>query len=110
MLSTVLRLIGISGWNPIFTDSAPGCAERVIMIDSCYRLLKGMRNYGRLIPLLYQRTTHAAVIDVLDRRTGLRFKCRRGADTMLAETFHALIYNIPFAPIRNGDIIFDVGA
>jgi len=60
--------------------------------------------------MLYQRATNASVIDVIDRRTGLRFKCRRGADTMLAETFHALIYNIPLAPIRNGDIIFDVGA
>jgi FkbM family methyltransferase len=80
------------------------------MIDSCYRLLKGMRNYGRLLPLLYQRSTQAALIDVTDRRTGLRFKCRRGAHTMLAETFHALIYNVPMAPIRNGDVIFDVGA
>jgi FkbM family methyltransferase len=80
------------------------------MIDSCYRLFKGIRNYRNLVPLMYQRATHSALIDVTDRRTGLRFKCRRGADTMLAETFHALIYHVPFAPIRSGDIVIDVGA
>ena len=80
------------------------------MFDSCYRLFKGMRNYRNLLPMMYQRTTNAPLIDVVDRRTGLRFKCRRGADTMLAETFHALIYHVPFAPIRSGDVVIDVGA
>ena len=80
------------------------------MIESFYRLFKGIRNYHHPLRLAYQRATGAPLVEVIDRRTGLRFICRRGADEMMAETFHSEIYTLPIAPLRTGDIVLDIGA
>ncbi len=80
------------------------------MTDPIYRLLKGIRNYGNPFSILYQRRRKSPIITVVDRKTGLKFRCRNGADDMLGETFHADIYNIPFVPLRDGDFVLDVGA
>jgi FkbM family methyltransferase len=80
------------------------------MVDSLYRLFKATRNYRNPLSIAWARATGAPIVKVQDRKTGLVFHCRRGADTMMAETFHALIYEIPFAPIRPGDVVLDIGA
>ncbi len=80
------------------------------MIETLYRVLKGFRNYRNPLSILRQRTFRSPIITVIDRKTGLRFKCRRGADIMMAETFHAHVYELPFAPLRSGDVVFDIGA
>jgi FkbM family methyltransferase len=69
-----------------------------------------MRNYRNPLSIIYRRTMGAAIVKVVDRKTGLTFNCRRGADHMMSETFYARIYEIPFVPIRQGDLVIDVGA
>jgi len=60
--------------------------------------------------LLAQRALGRSEITVTDRATGLRFRCLRGADRMLGETFHSQVYDIPTVPVRAGDLVIDVGA
>jgi FkbM family methyltransferase len=74
------------------------------------RLAKAHLNYRNPLSLLAQRVTGRPVVTVADRETGLRFRCRRGADRMLGEIFHSRIYDIPTAPVRRGDLVVDVGA
>jgi FkbM family methyltransferase len=80
------------------------------MVEPVYRLLKAMRNYRNPLSVGFQRIRGASTIKVADRRTGLSFLCRPGADQMMPETFHARIYDIPFVPIRPGDVVIDIGA
>ena len=80
------------------------------MTDAIFRLLKGFRNYRNPLSILRQRVLKSPLVTIIDRRTGLKFKCRRGADIMMAETFHARVYELPFAPLRTGDVVFDIGA
>jgi FkbM family methyltransferase len=80
------------------------------MIDTLYRAMQGFRNYRNPLSMLYQRVTRARLVTVVDRKTGLRFQCRPGADAMMAETLHAHVYDLPFAPLRTGDVVFDIGA
>jgi FkbM family methyltransferase len=80
------------------------------MVAPVYRLLKAMRNYRNPLSIGFQRLIGASTIKVVDRGTGLSFLCRPGADQMMPETFHARIYDIPFVPIRPGDVVIDIGA
>jgi FkbM family methyltransferase len=80
------------------------------MTESVWRLVKGLRNYRNPFSLMCQRAVKSRIVTVVDRKTGLRFRCRRGAEVMMAETLHAHIYDVAFAPLRWGDVVFDVGA
>jgi len=80
------------------------------MVDLIYRTTKGLRNYRNPLSIACRRLLRSHFINVVDRRTGLRFRCRRGADVMMAETLHAHIYDLEFAPLRAGDVVFDIGA
>ena len=75
-----------------------------------HRLGKAHLNYRHPLSLLAQRVIGRPVITVADRETGLRFRCRHGADRMLGEIFHSRIYDIPTAPVGRGDVVVDVGA
>jgi FkbM family methyltransferase len=74
------------------------------------RLAQAEIRYRNPLGLLAQRALGRKVVTVTDRATGLRFRCRRGADRMLGEIFHSRIYDIPTAPVRAGDVVIDVGA
>jgi len=75
-----------------------------------HRLAKAQMNYDHPFGLLAQRVLGRRIVTITDRATGLRFRCRRGADRMLGEIFHSRIYDIPTAPVQNGDVVIDVGA
>ncbi len=75
-----------------------------------YRIAKAVHNYRRPFSLLAQRAFGREMVTVTDRRTGLHFRCLRGADRMLGEICHSRIYDIETAPLRPGDVVLDVGA
>ena len=75
-----------------------------------YRLAKANRNFRHPLRLLRQRVLPRLLVEVTDRRTSLRFVCRRGADRMFGEVFHSRVYDIPTAPVREGDWVIDIGA
>jgi len=74
------------------------------------RLGRAYLHYESPLSLLAQRLTGREVVTVADRATGLRFRCRRGADRMLGEIFHSKVYDVPTVPVRSGDLVVDVGA
>ena len=78
--------------------------------DTLYRVGKGVANYRRPFSLLAQRALGREIVRVADRRTGLSFRCLRGADRMLGEICHSRVYDIETAPVRSGDVVLDVGA
>ncbi len=78
--------------------------------DTLYRVAKGVANYRRPFSLLAQRALGHEIVHVADRRTGLSFRCLRGADRMLGEICHSRVYDIETAPVRPGDVVLDVGA
>jgi FkbM family methyltransferase len=78
--------------------------------DSFYRLTKAFRNYRNPFWLALQRGFGATHVEVTERASGLSFRCLRGADRMLGETFHGLVYDVPMAPVGPGDLVIDVGA
>src|SRR5689334_18042003 len=80
------------------------------MLRTAQRILAGMQHYRNPGSLFYQRLRHRPIVTITDRPTRLRFRCRRGADRMMAETFHLHLYDLPFAPIRPGDVVLDIGA
>lgn len=75
-----------------------------------YRRWKGLKSHRNPLSLLHPLAGNPSPATVTDPKTGLRFKCRDGADRMLAETFHSRIHDVPFAPIRGGDVVLDIGA
>lgn len=82
------------------------------MYERLFRFFRVIRNYknpGRL--LFHQRfVSDNGVLRVQDRSTGLRFEIKPGAFKMFSEVFHLHIYDIPYVPIRPGDIVIDIGA
>jgi FkbM family methyltransferase len=74
------------------------------------RLSQAFRNYRNPVGLWVSRLLKRPVIKLCDRRTGLTFRCRNGADSMMGETFHRRVYDVAMAPVRNGDVVLDVGA
>lgn len=78
--------------------------------DLLFRVGKAFRNYANPIELGLQRLGSSRHVWVTDRRTGLRFKCLRGADAMLPETLHSRHYDVPMAPVGPRHLVLDVGA
>lgn len=80
------------------------------LVELLYRLGKAFRNYRDPLWLLAQRALGLQFVNVTDSRTGLRFRCRAGADRMFGETFHAHLYDIPMCPVAIDDLVIDIGA
>ncbi len=78
--------------------------------DLLFRVGKGVANYRHPFSLLAQRALGREIVSVTDRRSGLSFRCLRGADRMLGEICHTRVYDIESAPVRPGDVVIDVGA
>ncbi len=76
-----------------------------------YRFARALRNYGNPLTLAWQLgVLDADPIEVRDRSTGLSFLCRSRAFQMFGEVFHLHLYDIPWVPIRPGDVVIDIGA
>ena len=82
------------------------------MYERLFRFFRVIRNYKNPgLLLLHQRfVPDDGVLRVQDRSTGLRFDIKPGAFKMFSEVFHLHIYDIPYVPIRPGDIVIDIGA
>lgn len=80
------------------------------MRAALFRLGKAFAGYRRPLWLAVQRALGRRHVEVRDHATGLRFRCLRGADRMLGDVFHACLYDIPLAPVREGDLVLDIGA
>jgi FkbM family methyltransferase len=80
------------------------------MMELLYRTARTLRNYRNPLTIARQRLLGASLIDVVDRKTGLQFRCRPGAEVMMAETLHRHVYDLEFVPLQEGDIVFDIGA
>ena len=80
------------------------------MAGPSYRYWKGFGHYRNPLSLLHPRSAGLSAATVTDPKTGLRFNCRDGADRIMAETFHSRIHDVPFAPVRGGDVVLDIGA
>lgn len=75
-----------------------------------YRLAKAFMSYRHPLWLATQRLSGRRLVRFEDEATRLKFACRRGADSMFGDTFHARVYDVPTAPVRHGDLVIDVGA
>jgi FkbM family methyltransferase len=89
---------------------AAGDGENLPTVEPLYRLVRAIRNYRNPLSIIYRRKVGAPIVKIHDRKTGLKFLCRRGGDHMMSESFYARIYDIPFVPIRQGDVVMDIGA
>jgi FkbM family methyltransferase len=78
--------------------------------NAALRLAQAFARYGNPVGLGVARLLRRPLVRVVDRATGLEFRCRRGADRMFGEIFHAHLYDVPGVPLRPGDVAIDIGA
>lgn len=77
------------------------------------RFSRAAVNYADPLGLAWQRwqqKRHPGVLTVTDRSTGISCRCRTGAFQMFGEVYHLHLYDIPWLPIRPGDLVIDIGA
>ena len=70
-------------------------------------------NYANPLGLFLQRWWLKGSQDLLtvtDRSTGISCHCRSGAFQMFGEVYHMHLYDVPWVPIRPGDLVIDIGA
>lgn len=83
------------------------------LLQRLHRLSRAGINYGNPVGIAWQRwrqRSRPGLINVSDRATGIRCRCRTGAFQMFGEVFHLHLYDIPWLPIRPGDLVIDIGA
>jgi FkbM family methyltransferase len=78
--------------------------------SALWRLARAYRIFRSPLWVRVQRWLGFDVVKVVDERTRLRFRCRKGADRMFHETFLLRPYDIPLVPLRAGDLVVDIGA
>lgn len=84
-----------------------------LLLQRLHRLSRAGINYGNPVAIAWQRWRqrgNAGLLSVNDRATGIRCHCRAGAFQMFGEVFHLHLYDIPWLPIRPGDLVIDIGA
>jgi len=74
------------------------------------RLASWALTYRHPLWVSLQRLLRREAISATARRSGLRFLCTPGAERMMPEVFHYNVYDVPTAPVREGDRVVDVGA
>ena len=83
------------------------------LATSVHRYSKAAVNYANPVSLLWQRWRHKrsnGLLTVIDRTTGISCLCRPPAFQMFGEVYHMHLYDIPWVPIRPGDLVIDIGA
>ena len=80
------------------------------MLGSIRSLARSWDQYGNPLSMAWQRLRRRPVETRRDRDTGLVFRCRAAGACMMAESFQFRVYDVAAAPLRPGDLVFDVGA
>jgi FkbM family methyltransferase len=78
--------------------------------NAALRVALAFARYGNPVGLGLARFFGRPLVRVVDRASGLEFRCLTGADRMFGEIFHAALYDVPGVPVRPGDVVVDVGA
>ena len=82
-------------------------------LRSLHRFSRAALNYGDPIALawqLWRLKSKPGLIRISDRATGIECCSRAGAFQMFGEVYHLHLYDIPWLPIRPGDLVIDIGA
>lgn len=76
------------------------------------RVILGFQHYGNPWQLLSQRvlSKRLKLFNVKDRATGVACWCTPESHRMFAEVWFYKSYDVPGAPVRPGDLVFDIGA
>ena len=80
------------------------------MIRQLRKVANALTHYRNPAGLALQRLSRRPVHTITDRATGLTFRSRAAAAPMLTETFHQHAYDLPAVPLREGDVVLDIGA
>ena len=76
-----------------------------------YRMSRFWLNYGNPLQILFKRyLVKNGKMIVVDRKTGIRCQCKIASYQMFGETWYNKDYDIPHFPIRQDDIVIDIGA
>jgi FkbM family methyltransferase len=90
----------LKSFNPIYS---------LLRLSS--RLSKFWLNYGNPLDILFKRYfDKTGIMTVIDRNTGIRCNCTVASYQMFGETWYNKDYEIPHFPIRQGDVVIDIGA
>lgn len=87
-------------------------SNRGSLISRGARYLEALRRLGNPAHALFWRIFGKAddVMTVVDRRTRIRCRCTVGSYHMFGSTWYSHDYDVPHVPIRQGDIVLDIGA
>jgi len=68
--------------------------------------------YGNSLQILWKRALRdgGRPLHVVDRRSGIRCLCNVASYRMFGEVWHDRCYDVPKLPIREGDVVLDIGA
>jgi FkbM family methyltransferase len=78
--------------------------------ELAFRLTRAVRNFDGPARTALQSALRRPRVRVADRKTGLAFDVRRGAERMFGEVMHTRCYDVPMVPLRSGDTVVDIGA
>lgn len=82
-----------------------------IAFNTLFRGARFWLNYGNPLHIIFQRFfVKNGMMTVVDRQTGIGCKCNVASYQMFGETWYNKDYDIPHFPIRQDDIVIDIGA
>jgi len=82
-----------------------------IMFRLLFRFSRFWLNYRNPVHILLKRYfAKSGMMTVIDRHTGIRCKCTVASYQMFGETWYNKDYDIPHFPIKQGDVVIDIGA
>ncbi len=82
------------------------------MLTRLVPILNGIANYGNPLHIFVRRwlARRGGAITIVDRRTGVKVVTSVEAYHMFGETWYSGDYDVPTCPIREGDVVVDIGA
>ena len=84
---------------------------RMALISRLVPVAQGVVNYGNPLQLVLQRLfMRDGEMKIVDRETGISVRAMRQSYHMFGETWYRRDYDVAACPIRQGDIVVDVGA
>jgi FkbM family methyltransferase len=87
------------GYNPNFLAPARRLVETIERLRNPFHTIV-KRAFGKSDQLM----------TIVDRRTGVACQCTVGSFHMFGSTWYSREYDVPYVPIREGDVVLDVGA
>lgn len=82
-----------------------------MLVNSLYSISRFWQNYNNpLYIFLRRRLANSGMINVVDRHSKILCNCTFGSHRMFGETWHDKDYDVPKLPIRQEDVVIDIGA